>query len=258
MDREVIEVICKKDENHLHNMLKNSLIKKYGEDRVKDEKGEWLIAEGDIPICLVAHLDTVFEGLPQDIFFDPKRGVMWSPEGAGFDDRAGVAAIVDIICKGYKPHIVFTHGEEIGGQGALSLANAGQVLGRHMTENQKQKSPFGILKAVFELDRQGKRDCVFYDCGNEDFIDYVKSFGFVRAEGTFSDISILGPFWEVCSVNLSVGYRREHTYMEHLYLQDLNNTIEKVCMILDAASDMPEFEYIENDNSLFKMYWNQF
>lgn len=97
---------------------------------------------------------------------------------------------------------------------------------------------------MIELDRQGKNDCVFYSCDNDDFIAYIESFGFIEDFGSFSDISILGPAWRICSTNLSVGYENEHTYIETLNISALLNTIEKVKKMLQEES-IPDFKYIE-------------
>ena len=80
------------------------------------------MATGDIPIALVAHMDTVFKKPPEEIFFDQKHNVMWSPQGLGADDRAGVFAIVQIVRSGLKPHVIFTTDEECGALGAMALA----------------------------------------------------------------------------------------------------------------------------------------
>ena len=40
------------------------------------------------------------------------------------------------------------------------------------------------LKYIIQLDRQGTNDCVFYDCDNEKFVEYVESFGFCEAIGS--------------------------------------------------------------------------
>lgn len=193
------------------------------------ENEDYIVAEGDIPIALVAHMDTVFVSPPEEIFFDSRLNMMTSPQGLGADDRAGVFAILQIIRSGLKPHIVFTTDEEMGGIGAAKLAGLGR--------------PFSDLRYVIELDRRGADDCVFYDCDNPIFTDYIESFGFNWNWGSFSDISILCPIWGVAGVNLSVGYRDEHTKSEVLYVGQLYNTIEKVKTML-TQEDIPHFEYI--------------
>ena len=194
---------------------------------------DYTYAIGDIPIALVAHLDTVYPFPAKEIFHDQEQDVIWSPEGLGADDRAGLFAIIQIVRSGLKPHIIITTDEEKGGLGARALVKAGDC-------------PFKELKYMIELDRHGKEDCVFYDTDNPVFTKYIESFGFKNAFGSFSDISELAPAWKTCAVNLSVGYYDEHSYSEHLRLQELQSTIDKVCIMLKEKA-IPDFEYIEID-----------
>lgn len=176
-------------------------------------------------------MDTVFKLPPEDIFFDPKKNVLWSPDGLGADDRAGVFAIVQIIRSGLRPHIIFTTDEEKGGMGAAELA--------------KQECPFKELKYIIELDRRGSNDCVFYDCENYEFTDYVESFGFEYNFGSYTDICEFCPAWKVAGVNLSIGYRDEHTVSEVLFIGQMLSTVEKVKKMLEDAKNLDKpFEYI--------------
>jgi hypothetical protein len=202
---------------------------RYGEDKVIATK-EFIIAQGDIPIGLVAHMDTVHEKPVEDLFYDREKGVLWSPQGLGADDRAGIFAIIQIIKSGLKPHIILTTDEEYGGIGASALV---ELFDEH---------PFEDLKYLIELDRRGTNDCVFYDCYNAEFTDYIEKFGFVENWGTFSDISILCPVWQICGVNLSVGYMNEHSYSEILCINPLFDTIKKVKVMLQQK-DIPTFQY---------------
>lgn len=203
------------------------LQQKYGKDNVI-VSNKYIVATGDIPIALVAHMDTVFTVPATDVYYDPKKNVLWSPDGLGADDRAGVWAIIQIINSGRRPHIIFTTDEEKGCIGANVLA--------------KYNHPFPELKFLVELDRQGANDCVFYDCYNPAFWEYIESFGFVKAWGTFSDISSLMSAWQICGVNLSVGYEDEHSYTEILKVGHLFDTIEKVKCLLDEDT-WPDFEF---------------
>lgn len=204
--------------------------------------GDYLYAIGDIPIGLVAHVDTVFPEPPEDIYYDREKGVMWSPQGLGADDRAGVFAILKIIQSGLRPTIIFTTDEEVGGLGAAQLVK------------DFSECPIPNLKYLIQLDRRGTNDCVFYDCDNEDFITYVESFGFIEAFGTFSDIAELCPAWDVVGVNLSIGYENEHTRYETLHLKPWMATIEKVKRML-KEKDIPDFEYIEYSYSYNGTKW---
>jgi hypothetical protein len=221
------EQILRLRQDSLKRVLARFLKKHY--PKVVETK-DYIFAEGEIPIALVAHMDTVFKNPPEEIFFDPRLNAMISPDGLGADDRAGVFAILQIIQSGFKPHIIFTTDEEIGGIGAQALANI--------------QCPFKDLRYIIELDRRGAQDCVFYNCENPEFTDYVEAFGFTWAWGSFSDISFICPAWKIAGVNLSVGYCDEHSLSEVLYVGYLLSTIDKVKRML-SEKNIPQFEYKE-------------
>lgn len=198
------------------------------------ERKLYVIAEGTIPICLVAHLDTVFQQnvrLDKLLFYDREQGALWCPEGAGFDDRAGLFAIIKLLQMGVRPHIILCCDEEIGGKGARSL-----------TQAFPHKLPFKCNYFI-ELDRAGSMDMVFYDCDNKEFVDYIRQFDFIERRGSFTDISILCPHFGIAGVNLSIGYENEHSTSEMLFLRPLFDTIKKVENML-KQKDIPEFKYI--------------
>ena len=210
-------------------------LKKYYAGDIFETK-EFIICEGDIPIALVAHMDTVFSTPASDVFYDTRKNVIWSPQGLGADDRAGVFAILRIVQSGLRPHIILTTDEEKGCLGAEKLG-----------ELQK---PFEDLRYLIELDRRGANDCVFYDCDNQEFTDYVSSFGFVEEFGTFSDICSLCEPWGIAGVNLSVGYKNEHSVSETLHVGHLLSTIEKVKVMLQQPLDnIPTFKFIPSPYS---------
>ena len=174
-------------------------LKKYYKKIIRKEK--YLYAIGDIPIALIAHADTVFSKPPDEIFYDMNKNVIWGgANGLGADDRAGIFAILKIIqeCKNGKPHIIITTEEELGCIGAKEL----------ICDNPKNFAP---MKYIIQLDRRGKNDCVFYQCGNSQFIEYISAFGFIKRYGSFSDISVICPSWDIAGVNLSIGYEDEHS-----------------------------------------------
>lgn len=199
---------------------------------------KYCLAIGDIPIGLVAHLDTVFNSPPTNIYYDQKAEIIWSPEGLGADDRAGVYSILFLIKKGYRPTVIFTTDEELGCIGADSLVA-------------DWKEPPVELKYLIELDRRGEKDCVFYQCTNKEFKEYVKSFDFTLANGSFSDISVLCPCWKIAGVNLSIGYYNEHSYTEFLNIRHMFNTIKKVEAMLKAEKTAEYYKYSEEDLQKF-------
>lgn len=223
----ILSKICKMNQDQLRDYLEQTLKKSY-EKVIKTE--DYVYAEGDIPIALVAHMDTVFfEGPPKNIYYDSYQSTIWSPQGLGADDRAGVFAILNIIHSGFRPHVIFAANEELGVLGATKLG--------------EKECPFEDLKFIIELDRRGSNDCVFYDCNNPEFEIFISSFGFETATGIFSDISALCPAWGIAGVNLSIGYYNEHSKNEFLKLDEMYATIKKVETILSQNS-YKKYEYV--------------
>ena len=182
------------------------------------ETDDYLYVRGldECPVCLVCHLDTVFEdpyryytGKPivkqeaeprrLEWFHDTEKKVLWSPDGAGFDDRAGVYIALMLIDKGAD--VLFCTDEEVGCLGAKAFCRDYKEFPRK-------------IKYFVELDRAYFQDCVFYNCTNEEFQDYVETFGFIKDKGSYSDIYFLGPHFDIACVNLSVGYFNEHEQIE--------------------------------------------
>ena len=207
------------------------------------ETDDYLYVKGldECPVCLVCHLDTVFEdpyryytyaskpvvkkeAEPRRLewFHDTEKKVLWSPDGAGFDDRTGVYIALMLIDKGAD--VLFCTDEEVGCLGAKAFCKDYKEFPRK-------------IKYFVELDRAYFQDCVFYNCTNEEFQDYVETFGFIKDRGTYSDIYYLGPHFDVACVNLSVGYFNEHEQIERLYYEYTDQTIEKVKAMLAEAGE---------------------
>jgi len=218
----MLNKIFRKSEKQLLKYLSTLLTTEYGYNTDSTNvltTPNYIYAKGNIPIMLIAHLDTVHKNLPKEIYHDQVKNIIWSPQGIGADDRAGVYAILQLISPKVKPHILFTTQEEVGGIGASIAANEIQA---------------PDIKFIIELDRKGADDAVFYDCYNQDFIKYITSFGFIENQGSFSDISHICPVWNIAGVNLSTGYYNQHTKQEYLNLNELNATIKKVKKIFNS------------------------
>ena len=226
----------------LYNLLKlrDTELKKYLYEHLKGigmdpvSSDGYLYAEGDIPILLVSHMDTVFDNPPEELLYSAKEGIIYSKNsGIGADDRCGVYGILEIL-KECKPHVLFTEDEEIGCVGAIKAVSS-------------LKKP--DVKYIIELDRKGSNDAVFYDCGNKEFMNYVKQFDFSLASGSFSDICVLSDAWDIASVNLSCGYYDEHTIFEHIKFDELIKSIERVKYMLKDHKNVNCFPYEENKSS---------
>ena len=232
MNLDLIKTLTTLDKKQLYHVLIRFLREKgYTNVRKNDM---FIMAEGDIPVCLIAHMDTVFPSpqVKDNFIFDPEQHILYGIGGSGFDDRAGIYAIIELVLRGHRPHIIFTDLEEAGGIGAEDLIT------KYM------KCPFKDCRFLIQLDRANEKDAVYYNCANEEFETYIESFGFVTDWGTFSDISYIAPVWKIAAANLSVGYEMEHTQCEILHTDWLDATIDKVEEILYNAGDAKHYKYI--------------
>jgi hypothetical protein len=168
---------------------------------LKVRKG-FIYGKGNIPVLLVAHMDTVHDEPVRTICYSTDGNILMSPEGIGGDDRAGVYMILEIIRK-HKCHVLFCEDEECGCVGA-GMFTQSRIVPK--------------VNYIIELDRRGANDAVFYSCDNPLFTEFVCGFGFEEAIGSFSDISLIAPHLEVAAVNLSAGYHNEHMTHEHIDL----------------------------------------
>ena len=200
---------------------------------------------GTIPVLLVAHCDTVCYqpvdriGIcPSD---DGKSNALTNMEQAplGADDRAGIFLILKIVAEGYRPHILLTTDEEIGGRGALAAAD---------------EMIIPDVKFILELDRQGSHDAAMYECDNVDFMTMLEQYGFEPVSGTFSDICFFAPDWDIAAANLSVGYYHEHTPWEMLVISDMENTLKKVKQILDNIDNFPYYHFEPIEYTTYRGY----
>jgi len=178
--------------------------------------------------CLVAHIDHVYEEKnwsKRPILYNEEY--LWSPVGIAGDDRAGVYACMQLFNE-LDVNVLFTDLEERGGGGAIEACGCEAL----------KHTPYFI-----EVDRRGNREAVFY---NEEevlvpeFVEVVSKY-FTVAQGSFSDISILGQHYKVASVNLSAGFYNEHSKTsEYIYLPALEYTIKAIPKLI---SDLEHQRY---------------
>lgn len=236
--RKIYQNICHLSERGVLNYMRDFLGTKYGPENMIISPA-YLMVKGDIPVALVAHADTVFKRPPaiENFFYDQEKDVIWNPDGAGADDRAGVFAITHIIKHtALRPHVIITTGEETGCVGSSKLIA------------QQPKFPWD-LKFMVQLDRRGHKDSVYYDCDNFDFETFINQFGFETHFGSFTDISLLAPTWGVAAVNFSIGYEDEHMEIERLHVDWMYETINKTINLLDHVrknlDTVPVYEYVD-------------
>ena len=235
MLKKIIEIETKV----VFKLLKAMLIKEFGLNVIDDDDNYIFYQSNLNPICLVAHIDTVRKGGRVEL--EQTNNIIRNKKGVlGADDRAGVYGILELLyrCKAEGvpyPSVLFTNYEESGGVGVGCFIDDCQHL-----------NPFKTTTLFIELDRGNSNQYVYYSWMlPEEIKDYVESFGFVGACGTYSDVADLTDFFCIPAVNLSVGFYKQHTKKERLHIDELNLTINRVFKML--KNPVEQLYPMEND-----------
>ena len=187
--------------------------------------------------CFVSHTDTVSAKKP--VRFELHEGILSNPDGVlGADDRAGVFMLSQMMDKGIKGIYIFTNGEEIGGLGASACA-------RH----QKFQDIIPNITCFIELDRQDDRDIALYGFDNDEMCKLFEDLGYKQAYGSYTDVVDLSTETGLACLNLSVGYRNQHTKREDLVLADLDFTLDIMLNSLPSALYEKKYEAEETMGS---------
>ena len=238
------ERICKMTQKGVKKFATSELKKTHNKIIVDDG---FVYAQGDIPVLLVAHMDTVHKELPNTIVYKNNKDKMSSPNGIGGDDRCGIYMALEVVKK-YNCSVLFCEDEEIGGVGAEKFADFVNAM-IDAADKGNQTETIDIVNEMefnymIEFDRRGKNDAVFYDCDNDKFTKFICQDFFKVAYGSFSDISILAPFFGVAAVNLSCGYYNAHTKDEYVLFSEMERVILEACKILERTTEEDVFEYV--------------
>lgn len=234
--------ICKMSQKKLKQYLVSAVKDYYTKDKIVVKDG-YIFIEGNIPVMLTAHMDTVHEKPIKDYYewvetqeekYDVH--VLSSPQGIGGDDRCGIWIILQILKETeLRPYIIFCEDEEIGCVGASKFCKNTRLLNKCES-----------IKFIVELDRRGKHDLVFYDCDNLDFIQWCEEVtGWKENYGTCSDISYLAPEIGCSAVNLSCGYYDEHRLYHTVIIEEMFNTFSTTIKLIRESETVDRFEYIE-------------
>lgn len=224
--------LCKMSQKSLKKHVANKLKETHKD--ITNGDG-FVYAQGEFPVLLVAHLDTVHDLLPSTIWYVEGRDAVSSPQGIGGDDRCGVYMIFEVL-KRFNCSVLFCEDEEVGMVGA----------GKFIKTDLAKELEFNY---IIEFDRKGSNDAVFYDCDNEDFEEFITQDFYKTSWGTFSDISTLAPFLGCAAVNLSCGYYDAHQKSEYVILSEMQRSIDEACKILERTTEDDKFEYIEAKHS---------
>lgn len=249
LDMNDLANLCKYSQDDLYNILVNELklngYKVYTNDQ-RSSCSRYIYAVGNIPICLTAHLDTVFSH-DRNKQIVIKGETITSPDGLGADDRVGVYMILKLIKK-YKCNVLFLEDEECGHSGAVHFI-AGPYKDMFMKQN----------NFCIDLDMAGSKILTFYETTNKDFQDDVTNilddYKVRDPKLGASDLIELTIGWEkdgrngkqyyegtnVASFNIGVGYYKEHTLDEYVRFSEIKTAISDVERIIN---NMPNKKYL--------------
>lgn len=203
-----------------------------------DEYGNIFIGFNDkskgLPI-LVAHTDNVLGDEKEPVFDLSKRYIKGMSNGIGFDDKAGIMAIISLwrFFKEQKFRIILPANEETGGDGA------------------KMIDPVWYSDAqwILELDRRGGKDVIQTSgitrlCSDE-FVEKWEEMGYKRAIGTFTDVNIFKPKADsINMMNISIGYYKPHTDEEYLDTKEFEKIVNDVATFIQQEytfkDDVPD------------------
>ena len=177
-------------------------------------------------ILLVAHVDTVRKPADEPMSILMKDNQLYNDKGIlGADDRAGVYLILATLYNNEVPDfdILITNYEESGCKGVKELT--------------KNVTHFPEYHLVVELDRRGKDHYVTYCTLADKTLSYMKDLGLEKQYGSISDIAELTRKYKVPSVNLAIGYYKEHSAGEYLDLIDLQKAAKLVTKIIKDPPD---------------------
>ena len=220
------------------NDLLSELLKDMGCDVREDKSGNLIATKGDIvgaPV-LIAHTDTVLRTEPLHIVVLNEWIMAIDGDGkqaaTGADDRAGCAAILQLIPRLQDVICIFMAYEEHGGLGAqgfeLELIQGASIvieLDRRITSKVASDaiwSTNGITIASAACKRALK--------------SVFSRYGYKYNEGTFTDVGELKHNGLIPSCfNLSIGYMREHSSTEVLYLPAYMRALDCALAIIKAC-----------------------
>jgi putative aminopeptidase FrvX len=201
---------------------------------------------------LSAHMDVIYELAADSQLV--KNGSIWSrSEGIlGADDRAGIAMILILLdelpTQGFNGTIkvAFTVQEETGQKGAVKL----------------DSSFYKDVKMAVSLDRRNGNDIVIRSNGSKTYgpEELGKLFetaskelwngenNYIITNGGVSDLRV----WSaegVPSLNLSVGFRNEHTPYETLDIEEWRRTRQLVLHVL-TTKKIGKFIFTQGENNV--------
>jgi len=188
-------------------------------------------------VLLVAHADTYWDQhyskkSNQPFVLSDINGIIRNVNGGlGADDRAGCAILWLLKDMGHS--ILITDGEEGGKCGSNWLMNENQDIADEINNNHQ---------FVIQLDRKNGKDFKCYSVGTDEFRKYVIQVTGYSEPDRDASTDIVTLCRRITGVNLSIGYRNEHSEDEKLILHEWQHTLN-VCRKWLHEDELPNFNF---------------
>ncbi len=191
-------------------------------------------------VLLVAHADTFWDETYHRPESSPKAVVQQdgiiknSHGGLGADDRAGCALLWLLKDTGHS--LLIANGQEDGCKGSRWLMEHHGDIAAEINRNHQ----FAV-----QFDRRNGTDYKCYSVGTDAFREYIELVtGYSEPDRRFeTDIVFLCR--NICGVNLSVGFHREHSKEEYLILEEWQRSLD-LCRRWLSTPNLPRFSLHEN------------
>jgi hypothetical protein len=203
------------------------------------ERFLYLRGDRENKVLLVAHADTFWDevseckhdGVHKVSCVDFIIRSSHSEYGLGADDRAGCAILWLLKDSGHS--LLITNGEEQGCLGSEWLMHSPE--NRGIAEEINQDHQF-----IVQFDRRNGLDYKCYNVGTPKFRRYIKKVTGYSEPDRLSSTDIVILCRDIAGVNLSIGYRDEHTPNECLYIDEWLHTLN-FCRSWLAGKRLPKF-----------------
>lgn len=229
-------------------------------DYTIDEHGNIYVTKGvsDIYPCVVAHTDSVHRIVDIEIVeHDDDKNIIYAIDkstgkktGCGGDNKAGVYVCLELLKKIDVLKVAFFVSEEYGCFGSILsdetfYDNVGYCLQFDAPENNWVTH---YCNGVKLFDENGD----FYETIKPILDDYMGDYTLDRHP--YTDVSILGAFYDFSCINYSVGYYNMHSPNEFVNVEHVNQAKN---MAIEMISSLGNIKYQFIDQNASKMDKNR-
>jgi len=166
---------------------------------------------------------------PKRVYCDTSKGVFWSPDGLGGDDRNGVIACLDLAQRYTGDMVVFLCDQEESGCIGSSRFNYTTLPPISFNVTMDRRGNADLVTSI----RHNQRLCAsgWWDLAHP----IATSYGYKECNGASSDAQSIAD-QGISSINMSIGYYSPHTTNEYTVVKDLANGVE---MVLNFLNNIP-------------------